>query len=193
VAYNATVPEAADVGLAAWTVDPASAIISASLLTTVQYLAAVYYKPEFDTSPLPTKVLVPNVVVGSWTFFQWAVINMDQVGANNPGVVLATTTNILPVAGLNTLTLTWNSSAPASLPGGRYWLGVNVTGTVGTMLSASNPGANSGLGANAGTDLAHCRFGEAVGTGNFTLGANITPASNIATTAAGQLVCAALA
>ena len=190
---NATVPEAADVGLAAWTVDPASAIISASLLTTVQYLAAVYYRPEADTAPLPSKVLVPNVVVGSWTFFQWALINMDQVGQNAPGTILAVTPNILPVAGLNTLALTYAAVAPATLPAGRYWLGVNVTGTVGTMLSASNPGSTSQLGAAAGTDLAHCRFGEAVGTGNFVSGANITPAGNIATTAAGQLVCAALA
>jgi hypothetical protein len=191
---NACVPESADVGLAAWTVDPATAIISASFATTVQYLAAVYYRPANDTAPLPSKVLIPNVIVGSWTNIQAALINIDQLGANSPGVTLAITAAVqAAAAGLNTLALTWAAAAPAVLPAGRYWIGFNVTGTAGTAASASNPGATSALGANAGTDLPHARFGIAAATGVFTSGTNIVPATITATTAAGQLLCAALA
>ena len=111
---NACVPESADVGLAAWTVDPATAIISASFATTVQYLAAVYYRPANDTAPLPSKVLIPNVIVGSWTNIQAALINIDQLGANSPGVTLAITAAVqAAAAGLNTLALTWAAAAPA--------------------------------------------------------------------------------
>jgi hypothetical protein len=191
VAYNATVPEASDLGLCGWTIDPATAIISGSFAAAVQYLAAVYYKPEFDTPPLPQRIFVPNVIVGSWTAMQLGLINMDQLGANNPGTVLAIDNNAVPVAGLNARALTYAAAAPPVLPQGRYWISLVVTGTTGTALAASNPGAG-GLGLNVGTDAAHTRFGIALGTGILVAGANITPASNVQTVGAGLALCAAL-
>ncbi len=193
--FNATNTEAADLGLAAWSLDPAACIVSAALATTVQYLAAVYYRPEFDTAPLPTKVLLPNGVAGTSTVIQAAVINMDQLGANAPGTVLATTpaTGTAAAAGLNILPLTWIAAAPPALPQSRLWIGVmNITGTTTTFLGSPNPGAaNLGINAGTNTDVAHCRFGIASATSAF--GATIAPASNVITNAAGLCLCAALA
>jgi hypothetical protein len=190
---NATVTEPADLGMSAWSLDPAACIVSAGLATTVQYLAAVYYRPSVATSPLPSKVLLPNGVAGTSTILQAALINMDQVGQNAPGTVLATSpaSGTAAAAGLNTLPLTYAAVAPAALPQGRYWIGImNTTGTTTTFLASPNPGAGN-LGLNAGTDAAHSRFGIAVGTGAF--GASIVVASIVNTVGAGLALCAALA
>ena len=194
MAYNASVVEASDLGLAAWSLDPAACIVSAALATTVQYLSAVYYRPDVATAPRPSKVLFPNGVAGTSTIFQVAVINMDQLEGFAPGTVLATSAAAGTIAaGLNAFTLTWIAGVPASLPQGRYWIGImNTTGTTTTGLASPNPGA-ANLGANAGpgADVAHCRFGIAVTTGVFP--AAITPASIVITNAAGLCLCAALA
>ncbi len=197
MAYNANVVEASDLGLAAWSLDPAACIVSIALATTVQYLAAVYFKPDSAVAPRPSKVIIPNGVVGTSTIFQCAVINMDQLEGFAPGTVLATTPAASTIsAGLNALTLTWIAGVPANLPAGRYWIGImNTTGTTTTMLASSNPGTSAALGINAGpgADVTHCRFGIAVGTGVFTPGGLITVASNVITNAAGLCLCAALA
>lgn len=189
--FNACVPEACDLGLAAWSLDPATAIVSAALATTVQYLAAVYYRPDFATAPLPSRILVPNVVVGTSSAFQAGLICMDQVGQNAPGTLLASSPAAgTASAGLNALVLTYVAAAPAALPQGRYWIAVvNTTGTTTTALAASNPGAGN-LGINMGTDAAHTRFGTAATTGAL---GNIVPGSISASVGAGLGLCAALA
>jgi hypothetical protein len=191
--YNGTDTEPADFGLAAWSLDPATCIVSAALATAVQYLAAVYYRPDTHTASLPSRVLLPNGVAGTSTILQAALINMDQVGQNAPGTVLATSpaTGTAAAAGLNSLPLTYVAAAPAALPQGRYWIGImNTTGTTTTFLASPNPGAGN-LGVNAGTDAAHSRFGIALGTGAF--GTSIVPASIVNTVGAGLCLCAALA
>jgi hypothetical protein len=191
MAYNAGNTEPADLGLAAWSLDPAYCVLSAGLATTVQYLAAVYYKPEFDTAPLPSRVLFPNGVVGTSSAFQVGLINMDQVGANTPGTLLASSPAAGTIAaGLNSLALTYIAAAPPSLPQGRYWVAVvNTTGTTTTGLSA--PYATAGnLGLNMGTDAAHSRFGIAATTGAL---GNIVPASIVQTEATLLNLCVGLA
>jgi hypothetical protein len=174
--FNATVVEASDLGLGAWTVDPASCIVSGSFVAATQYLASFFWKPDAASSaPFPTQVLVPNVVVGSWTLAQYGILCQDQVGANVPGTLLANTTAALPTAGIDSLTLTPVTGAPAVLPEGRYWLSLVVTGTTGTASSASNQG----------TDTAHMRFAT-----NGTTVASITPSSNVAAGAGLFLVAA---
>jgi hypothetical protein len=193
VPFKASVVESADLGLAAWSLDPAACIVSQALATTVQYLAAVYYAPDPATAPLPSRVLLPNGVAGTSTILQAALISMDQLGANAPGTVLATSpaTGTAAGAGLNSLPLTYIAAAPAALPAGRYWIGImNTTGTTTTFLASSNPGAGN-LGINVGTDAAHTRFGIAATTGAF--GAAIVPASIVQTIGAGLCLCAALA
>lgn len=189
--FNATVTEAADLGLAGWSLDPAACIVSQPLATTVQYLAAVYYRPDFATAPLPSKILFPNGIVGTSTAFQVGLINMDQVGANAPGTLLASSPAAGTIsAGLNSLTLTYIAAAPAMLPQGRYWIAVvNTTGVTTTGLASPNPGAGN-LGVNAGTDAAHSRFGTAATTGALV---NIVPGSISASVGAGLCLCAALA
>lgn len=188
---NATLTEPADLGLAGWSLDPAACIVSAALATTVQYLAAVYYRPAINTAPLPSRILVPNGVVGTSTAFQVGLINMDQVGANVPGTLLASSPAAGTIAaGLNSFALAYVAAAPAALPQGRYWIAfVNTTGTTTTGLASSNPGAG-GLGVNAGTDAAHTRFGIAATTGAL---GNIVPGSIVQTVGAGLCLCAALA
>lgn len=189
--YNATVTEPADLGLAAWSLDPAACIVSAALATTVQYLAAVYYRPDVATAPLPSRVLFPNGVVGTSSAFQAGLICMDQVGQNAPGTLLASSPAAGTLAaGLNSLALTWIANAPAQLPQGRYWIAVvNTTGTTTTGIASPNPGAG-GLGLNMGTDAAHTRFGIAATTGAL---GNIVPGSVVQTVGAGLALCAALA
>lgn len=189
--FNATVTEPADLGLAAWSLDPAACIVSQALASTTQYLAGVYYRPDPATSPLPTRVLFPNGVVGTSSAFQVGLINMDQVGANAPGTLLASSPAAGTLAaGLNSLALTYIAAAPAALPQGRYWIAiVNTTGTTTTGLASPNPGAG-GLGVNMGTDAAHTRFGTAASTGAL---GNIVPGSIAATVGAGLCLCAALA
>ena len=191
VAYNATVVESADLGLAAWSLDPAACIVSSGLATTVQYLAGVYYRPDPATAKLPTRILIPNAVAGTSSAFQVGLINMDQVGANAPGTLLASSAAAGTVAaGLNSFTLAWIAAAPPVLPQGRYWVAVvNTTGTTTTVLASPNPGAGN-LGVNAGTDAAHSRFGTAATTGAL---GNIVVASISASVGAGLCLCAALA
>lgn len=190
--YNSCAVEAVDVGLAAWTLDPASAIISGSFATTVNYLAAVYYRPEFDLPPLPQNIWVPNVVLGSWTNIQAALICMDNVAGLGAGYIAATSPAVnAGAAGLNKLVLTYAAAFPAVLPQGRYWIGWNVTGTLGTALAASNPGSAQ-LGINMAADAAHSRFGIAATTGVFTAGNSIVPGTITQTLAAGLCLCAAL-
>jgi hypothetical protein len=188
-AYNACVPEACDLGLAAWTLDPATAIVSTALATTVQYLAGLYYKPEYDTPPLPSRIFVPNGIVGTSTAFQVGLITMDPVAGNPAGTLLASSPAAGTLsAGLNAFALTYIGAAPPVLPQGRYWIAfVNTTGTTTTILSGSNPGTQ-GLGLNVGTDLAHTRFGVAATTGAL---GNIVPGS-ITAGGAGFALCAAL-
>jgi hypothetical protein len=190
VGLFATTPEAADVGLAAWTLDPASCIVSGSFVATTQYLAAVYYKPQPGSPPFPTKIIVPNVIVGSWTLMQLGLVCMDQVGANNPGTLLAASVAALPTAGQTVQTIVPIAAAPAVLPAGRYWIDMVVTGTLGTALAASNPGTSGVLGINMGTDTAHARFGIAATTGALV---NIVPGTIVTTTSAGLCLCAGLA
>jgi hypothetical protein len=189
--YNATITEPADLGVAAWSLDPAACIVSAGLATTVQYLARVDYKPDIATAPLPSKIIVPNGVVGTSTAFQVGLINIDQLGANAPGTLLASSPAAGTIsAGLNTFALTYIAAAPAALPQGRYWIAfVNTTGTTTTVLGSPNPGAGN-LGVNLGTDAAHTRFGTAVSTGAL---GNIVVASISASVGAGLCLCAALA
>jgi hypothetical protein len=189
--YNATITEPADLGIAAWTLDPAACIVSAGLATTVQYLARLDYRPDPNTAPLPTKVLVPNGVVGTSTAFQVGLVCIDQVGANAPGTLLASSPAAGTIsAGLNTFALTYIAAAPAFLPQGRYWIAfVNTTGTTTTVLASSNPGAGN-LGVNLGTDAAHTRFGTSGATGAL---GNVTPGSISASVGAGLCLCAALA
>jgi hypothetical protein len=183
--FNATVVEASDLGLGAWTVDPASCIVSGSFVAATQYLASFFWKPDAASSaPFPTVVLVPNIVVGSWTLAQFGIICQDQVGANVPGTLLASSTATLPVVGIWSQVLTPAAAAPAILPEGRYWLSLVITGTTGTASSASNQGA-ANLGANLGTDTAHMRFAT-----NGTTIATITPSSNVAAGAGLFLVAA---
>ena len=189
---NSTVTEPADLGLGAWSLDPAHCIVSAGLATTVQYLAAVYYRPAPNTAPLPTKVVVPNGVVGTSTAFQVGLITQDQLGANGPGTLLASSPAAGTIsAGLNLFTLTYIAAAPVALPEGRYWIAfVNTTGTTTTGLASPNPGAaNLGVNAGPGPDVAHCRFGIASPTGALV---TINPALNVITNGAGLCVCAAL-
>lgn len=189
--YNANVVESSDLGLAAWSLDPAACIVSQAIATTVQYLTAVYYRPDSQTAPLPSRVLFPNGVVGTSSAFQVGLINMDQVGANAPGTLLASSPAAGTLAaGLNSFVLTYIAAAPAALPQGRYWVAVvNTTGTTTTGLASPNPGAGN-LGVNAGTDAAHTRFGIALTTGAL---GNIVPASIVQTIGAGLCLCAALA
>lgn len=190
MAYNACVPEAVDVGLAAWTIDPATCIVSTALATTVVYLSSIYYKPEFDIAPQPPNIYVPNGVVGTSSAFQVGLYTQDAVGANVAGTLLASSPAAGTLsAGLNKFTLTYIAAAPTSLPQGRYWLAfLNTTGTTTTALSASNPGTGA-LGVNVGTDTAHMRFATN-GTG-AALAATITPGSNVAA-GAGLFLCGAL-
>jgi len=187
LAYNAGVTECFDVGLGAWTLDPAACIISGSFVATTQYLASFYWRPEFDVAPFPTQILLPNVVVGSWTLVQTGIICQDQCGQNAPGTLLASCVAVLPTAGLTSTTIVPVATAPAVLPGGRYWVALVVTGTTGTALAASNPGTSGSLGINMGTDVAHSRFGIAATTGALV---NIVPASIVSTTSAGLCLCA---
>lgn len=189
--YNATITEPADLGVAAWSLDPAACIVSTGLATTVQYLARVDYKADAATSPLPTKVLFPNGVVGTSSAFQVGLICIDQVAANAPGTLLASSPAAGTLsAGLNSLTLTYIAAAPAALPQGRYWIAVvNTTGTTTTGLASPNPGVGN-LGVNLGTDAAHTRFGTAATTGAL---GNIVVGSIVQTVGAGLCLCAALA
>jgi len=192
-AYNACVTEAVDVGLAAWTLDPAACIISASFATTVQYLSALYYRAEADSAPLPGNILVPNVVLGSWTNIQAALITMDPIGPLAAGFILAISPAVnAGAAGLNRLVLTYAATAPAFLPTGRYWIGWTIAGTLGTALGSPNPGSAQ-LGLNMGTDAAHARVGIAAATGVFTLGGNVVPGTVTQTVGAGLHLCAGLA
>jgi hypothetical protein len=179
-AFNATVVEASDLGLGAWTADPAAGITSGSFAAATQYLAAFFWKAEADVAPFPSLVLMPNVIVGSWTLVQFGIICQDQVGQNAPGTLLASSTATLPTAGITTQALAAAATAPAALPQGRYWLSLVITGTTGTALSTANPLAAS-LGNNLGTDTNHMRFAT-----NGTTIASITPASNVA---AGATLC----
>lgn len=179
-AFNATVVEASDLGLGAWTADPGAGITSGSFAAATQYLAAFFWKAEPDVAAFPSLAMLPNVIVGSWTLVQLGIICQDQVGANAPGTLLATSTATLPTAGIFGLALTPTATAPAVLPQGRYWLSLVVTGTTGTALSTANPLAAS-LGNNLGTDTNHMRFAT-----NGTTIASITPASNVA---AGATLC----
>lgn len=191
-AYNACVPEAVDLGLAAWTMDPATTIVSTALATTVIYLASVYYKPEFDLPPLPANIFVPNGIVGTSTAFQVGLYNQDPIGNLPAGTLLASSPGAGTIAaGLNKFVLTYTAAGLAlgALPQGRYWIALlNTTGTTTTGVAAGNPGA-AGLGANVGTDTNHMRFATN-GTG-ATLPATIAPASNVAA-GAGLCLCAAL-
>jgi len=195
-AYNACVTEAIDVGLAAWTLDPAACIISASFATTVQYLAGLYYRDEPDSPPVPGNILVPNVVLGSWTNIQAALITMDPIGPLAAGYILAISPAVnAGAAGLNRLVLTYSAAALAALanglPSGRYWIGWTVAGTLGTALGSPNPGSAQ-LGLNMGTDAAHTRFGIAAATGVFALGGNVVPGTVTQTMGAGLALCAGL-
>lgn len=181
MAYNATVPEASDLGLGAWTQDPAAGTVSGSFAQTVLYLAAFFWKVEPDVSPFPTVVLIPNVIVGSWTFLQTGIFCQDQCGQNAPGTLLANSAAVLPTAGITVSQLTTvAATAPAALPQGRYWLGMIVTGTAGTALSTPNV-LGAALGGNLGTDTAHMRFAT-----NGTTMTSVTPSSNVA---AGATLC----
>jgi hypothetical protein len=181
VAYAAAVPEATDLGLGAWTDDPTTGTISGSFVAATLYLAAFYWKAEADVTPFPTVVLIPNVIVGSWTALQTGIFCQDQLGANAPGALLANSAAVLPTAGITVSNLTVvAATAPAALPQGRYWLGLIVTGTTGTALSTANPFA-AGLGNNLGTDTSHMRFAT-----NGSAMASIAPASNVA---AGATLC----
>lgn len=188
-AYNAGVTEAMDLGLAAWTLDPAYCAISGSFVATTQYLAGVYYRPEYDSAPFPTTILVPNVIVGSWTQMQLGLICMDQCGQNAPGTLLAASAAALPTAGITSQAIVPVATAPATLPAGRYWIAMRIVGTTGTALAAVNPGTSGALGINMGSDTAHARFGIAATTGALV---NIVPASIVTTTSAGLCLCAAL-
>lgn len=186
---NASVTEAQDVGLGAWSLDPAYCIISGSFVATTQYLAAVYWKQGPGVAAFPTTALVPNVIVGSWTQLQLGLICQDQVGANAPGTLLAASVAALPTAGVTSQALVPVAAAPAVLPSGRYWIAMRVVGTTGTALAAANPGTSGALGTNLGTDTAHARFGIAATTGALV---NIVPASIVTTTSAGLCLCAAV-
>lgn len=186
---NATVTEAQDVGLAAWTLDPAYCAVSGSFVATTQYLAAFYWRGGPGVAPFPSTALVPNVIVGSWTGMQLGVICMDQVGANAPGTLLAASVVALPTAGITSQALVATATAPATLPNGRYWLAMRVVGTTGTALAAVNPGTSGSLGTNMGTDAAHSRFGIAATTGALV---NIVPSTIVSTTSAGLCLCGAV-
>lgn len=190
MAFNSSAIEAVDLGLAAWSVDPATTIVSTAFATTVVYLASVYYKPEFDVAPQPANIYVPNGVVGTSAAFQVGLYNQDLVGTNVAGTLLASSSAVGTIsAGLNKYVLTYIAAAPAVLPQGRYWIAfLNTTGTTTTGAAASNAGAAQ-LGANMGTDTAHMRFATN-GTG-AALAATITVASNVAA-GAGLCFCAAI-
>jgi hypothetical protein len=186
---NCSTIEAQDVGLGAWSLDPANCIISGSFVATTQYLASIYWRPGPGVAPFPTTALVPNVIVGSWTFMQLGLICQDQCGQNAPGTLLAASVNTLPTAGITSQALVAVAAAPAVLPPGRYWIAMRVTGTVGTALAAANPGTSGSLGTNMGTDVAHSRFGIAATTGALV---NIVPASIVSTTSNTLCLCAAV-
>jgi hypothetical protein len=176
---NASITEAQDVGLGAWTLDPASCIVSGSFVATTQYLAAFYWRPGPGVATFPSTMLLPNVIVGSWTSLQMGIICMDQVGQNVPGTLLAATVAALPTAGITSQALVSVATAPTILPAGRYWAAMRIVGTTGTALAAANPGTSGSLGINMGTDVAHSRFGIAATTGALV---NIVPASIVSTT-----------
>jgi hypothetical protein len=186
---NATVTEAQDLGLAAWTLDPAYCAISGSFVATTQYLASFYWRQGPGVAQFPTTALIPNVIVGSWTQVQMGIICQDQVGANAPGTLLAASVAALPTAGITSQALVPVAAAPATLPNGRYWLALRVVGTTGTALAAVNPGTSGSLGINLGTDVAHSRFGISAIAGALV---NIVPANIISTTSAGLCLCGAV-
>jgi hypothetical protein len=180
---NASVPEAQDLGLGAWTVDPCCTTLSGSFAAATLYLAAFYWRPGPGVNPFPQSVLIPNVLVGSWSAMQVGIFNQDQVGQNAPGTLLANSTNVIPTAGITVKPLTVvAATAPAVLPAGRYWVGMVVTGTTGTAASTPNI-LGAALGCNAGTDTAHMRFATAA---TVTTVATFTPSGN---TAAGATLC----
>src|SRR5580692_6541113 len=112
---NASTPEAQDVGLGAWTADPATGATSGSFVAATLYLAAFYWRQGPGVAAFPARALLPNVVVGSWTLVQMGIYNQDQVGANVPGTLLASTTAALPTAGITSQALTAAATAPATL------------------------------------------------------------------------------
>jgi hypothetical protein len=171
---NATVTEAQDVGLGAWTLDPAYCTTSGSFTATTQYLAAFYWRPGPGVAPFPSTILIPGVVVGSWTKISAGIICMDQCGQNAPGTLLTSGAQASPAAGINVVALTAIAAAPAVLPPGRYWVVMTPTGTTGTAQTAPSP-VTASSGSNMGTDLAHARFGTS-NIANATL-ASLAPAS----------------
>ena len=198
MARNATVPEASDLGLAAWTMDPATTIVSTALATTVIYLAMLFYRPEFDVAPLPGTVYFPNGVVGTSSAFQVGLVNVLPIPAQSgtagtlaAGTLLASSAAAGTIsAGLNKFTLTYGVSI-TSLPYGPYWIAMlNTTGTTTTGAAASNAGA-ANLGANIGfgSSTASMRFATN-GTG-ASLPSTFTLSSNTAA-GAGLCLCAGL-
>lgn len=196
MAYNATVPEASDLGLAAWTMDPATTIVSTAFATTVIYLAQLFYRPGFDVSPLPLNVFVPNGVVGTSTAFQVGLVNVNPISAGSgtggqvaAGTLLASSAAAGTIsAGLNRFALTYIAGITA-LQQGPYWIAfLNTTGATTTGAAAGNPGA-ANLGANMGTATANMRFATN-GTG-AALPTTFTLSSNVAA-GAGLCFCAAL-
>jgi hypothetical protein len=196
MAYNATTPEAANLGLAAWTMDPATAIVSQAFATTVIYLSMLWYKPEFDVSPLPLNVFLPNGVAGTSSAFQVGLVNVTPISAGAgtggqiaAGTLLASSPAAGTIsAGLNRFTLTYIAGITA-LQQAAYWIAMlNTTGTTTTGAAAANPGA-ANLGANMGTTTANLRFATN-GTG-ASLPASFTLSSNAAA-GAGLCFCAGL-
>ena len=200
MARNATVPEASDLSLAAWTMDPATTIVSTALATSVIYLAMLFYRPEFDVSPLPGSIYIPNGVVGTSSAFQVGLVNVNPIpavvgtgGTLAAGTLLASSSAVGTLsAGLNQFALTYIAGLiGGSLPYGPYWVAVlNTTGTTTTAAAASNAGA-ANLGANIGfgSKTATMRFATN-GTGT-SLPATFTLASNVAA-GAGLCLCAGL-
>ena len=191
--YNAAVPEATDFGLGAWTLDPATCIVSGSFVAASWYLSSFVWKTgDLSVAPFPSRIIIPNVVIGSWTLIQVGIVNQDQVGANAPGTILAASAATLPVTNTaNSLAIVPAATAPPVLPQGRYWVIFTPTGTTGTALAASNPGTSGAFGANMGTDTAHARFGiTGAGGATFAAGGTIVPANIVTTTSAGLCLCA---
>lgn len=193
---NAAAVESVDFGIGAWTMDPATTIVSTALATTVIYLSQLFWNPQVASETLPQSVLVPNGVVGTSSAFQVGLYNVDTVpsgttaGPLAAGTLLASSAAAGTIsAGLNRFALTYIASAPTVLPKGRYWVAqLNTTGTTTTTAAASNAGA-ANLGANAGTSTATMRFATN-GTG-ASLPATLTVASNTAA-GAGLCLCAGL-
>lgn len=190
--FSSYCPEAPDLGVAAWSIDPAAASGTLTLTAGTPVLAAVPYKPAAAVSALPGSVWYNVTTAGvgadSGTFL--AVYNMAAIPGFAAGSLIAKTANLgaavaASAAGGTFTALTYTAGVTA-LPQGWYWVyAVSNQATTQITLQATVAGKpNSGV-----STVANYRAATN-GSSITTAPATITPGSN---TAATQLLCVGLA